>query len=333
MLTLLVVTKNSEEELPRLLTAAKLLVDEIIVVDQDSTDKTKKVAAEFGAKILDAKEDPWNEGLKEATMDWVLALAPHEVIFKQDMLKLRKFLPDAKAVGYMFSTRHYTNNAQLAGWKPTELEGYSGYVEDARIRLIKHNGIVFDKDTLEKSVKASRGLVQHIDDVPVHDYGYDHNRKDLVGELEKKQDTLADKYNLAVSYMNIGEYAKAVNKFLEVSKENAEYRYTLRNLGTLYLKAGRFEQAGELLQKALKQDPKDVTAYNNLGVVFKQLEQYDQAAACFSEASKLSPKDPRPIRALARVYKLKGDTEKAKDLIEKALKVFPNDDMLKSELS
>lgn len=331
MLSLLVVTKNNEQDLPRLLTASKLLVDEIIVVDMGSVDDTKKVAQEFGAKILDGGNDPWNKGYEACSMDWVLVLEPNEVIFKQDLLKLRKFLPDAQAVAYLFTTRHYTNNLQLHSWKPTELEGYSGYVEDARIRLVKGEGFRFDKDTLEKSVKENGGLVQHIDDVPVHDYGYDNSRKELVEELEKKQDTISDKYNLGVSYMNIGEYAKAVNKFVEVSKEDSEYKHTMRNLGTLYLKAGRFEQAGEMLQKALKLDPKDVTAYNNLGVVFKQLEQWDQAIACFAEASKLRPKDPRPIRAMVRVYKLKGDEEKAKELVERGLKAFPNDEILQKE--
>jgi glycosyltransferase involved in cell wall biosynthesis len=45
--------KNEEEALPGCLQSAADLLDETIVVDTGSTDRTKEVAAGFGAKVFD----------------------------------------------------------------------------------------------------------------------------------------------------------------------------------------------------------------------------------------------------------------------------------------
>src|SRR3954463_6899517 len=51
-LSLCMIVKDEEEMLPRMLEAIKPAVDEIIVVDTGSTDRTVEIAESFGAKIL-----------------------------------------------------------------------------------------------------------------------------------------------------------------------------------------------------------------------------------------------------------------------------------------
>ncbi|MBI2653785.1 glycosyltransferase [Candidatus Woesearchaeota archaeon] len=71
-LSLCIVTKNEENHLEQCLNSVKNIVDEIIIVDTGSTDRTKEIAKKFGAKIYDFK---WiddfsaarNESLKHAT--------------------------------------------------------------------------------------------------------------------------------------------------------------------------------------------------------------------------------------------------------------------------
>lgn len=50
-LSLYLITYNEEKRLPQTLEAARGLVDEIVVVDCGSTDKTREIALKYGAKF------------------------------------------------------------------------------------------------------------------------------------------------------------------------------------------------------------------------------------------------------------------------------------------
>jgi cellulose synthase/poly-beta-1,6-N-acetylglucosamine synthase-like glycosyltransferase len=51
--SLTMIVKNEEENLPRCLASVEGIFDEIIIVDTGSTDRTKEIAREFGAKVFD----------------------------------------------------------------------------------------------------------------------------------------------------------------------------------------------------------------------------------------------------------------------------------------
>lgn len=75
--------KNEEKRLPAALASVKDWVDEIIVVDTGSTDRTVEIAESFGAKIY---HHPWeydfakhrNQTLQYATGDWLFVLDADE---------------------------------------------------------------------------------------------------------------------------------------------------------------------------------------------------------------------------------------------------------------
>lgn len=93
-LSVCMIVKNEENNLKRLLPALKGVVDELVIVDTGSSDKTKEVALQFTDKIYDFE---WcddfsaarNESLKYATKDYILWLDGDDLIAKQDISILK----------------------------------------------------------------------------------------------------------------------------------------------------------------------------------------------------------------------------------------------------
>src|SRR5437868_5426887 len=62
-LALCMIVLDAEASLPRVLASARPFVDEIVVVDTGSTDATRQVAAQWGARVFDF---PWCDSFSAA---------------------------------------------------------------------------------------------------------------------------------------------------------------------------------------------------------------------------------------------------------------------------
>jgi hypothetical protein len=78
-ITALLHTKNDGLRLGR---ALEMLLPcaEILIVDHHSADATRRIAREYGARIVTADASPANHYLKLASHDWILCLEPVESI-------------------------------------------------------------------------------------------------------------------------------------------------------------------------------------------------------------------------------------------------------------
>src|SRR4051794_731245 len=93
-LTLAMIVKDEEEHLGRCLEAAAPWVDQLVVVDTGSTDRTVEIAREHGAEVL---HHAWtgdfaaarNVSFEAATGDWVMYLDADEVLYEGDVAALR----------------------------------------------------------------------------------------------------------------------------------------------------------------------------------------------------------------------------------------------------
>ena len=81
MLSAIIIAKDEEKKLPDCLKSLSW-VDEIVVIDTGSIDKTKKIAKKFGAKVYKFQggsySDWRNEGLKRGSGDWILYIDADE---------------------------------------------------------------------------------------------------------------------------------------------------------------------------------------------------------------------------------------------------------------
>src|SRR5207248_6819228 len=93
-LSLCMIVKDEEEMLPRCLDAVADAVDEIVVVDTGSSDRTVEIAEGFGAKVIHREwtgdfAEARNASFDAATGDWILYLDADEVLVEEDAAKLR----------------------------------------------------------------------------------------------------------------------------------------------------------------------------------------------------------------------------------------------------
>jgi len=123
LISLCMIVKNEEQFLERCLKSVEKWVDEIIIVDTGSTDRTKEIAQAFTNSIYDFK---WindfaaarNEALKHATGRWVLILDADEYMEETDIRGLRDFLANEKPSSefvYRVTVRNFMDSSNHTG--------------------------------------------------------------------------------------------------------------------------------------------------------------------------------------------------------------------------
>jgi glycosyltransferase involved in cell wall biosynthesis len=117
-ISLCMIVKNEEDVLERCLASIQKIVDEIIIVDTGSTDRTKEIAEKFSAKIFDFE---WiddfsaarNYAFNQATMEYILWLDADDFLQDPDqaaLLALKKTLdPEVDSVSMHYNLAFDTN--------------------------------------------------------------------------------------------------------------------------------------------------------------------------------------------------------------------------------
>ena len=136
LLSVAIVTFNEERNLPRTL-ASVAFADEIIIVDSNSTDRTREIAESFNARVITR---PWpgfaaqkNFALKQCIGDWVLSLDADEELSPELRTQIRTLLPTNPPADAYFLKRR---NLFLGRWIK-----HGGYYPDPKLRLFRRAGV------------------------------------------------------------------------------------------------------------------------------------------------------------------------------------------------
>lgn len=111
-LSLCVIARDEEANLPRCLGSVEGLVDEVIVTDTGSTDRTVEVAVRAGAKVetftwCDDFSAAYNHGLDRAAGEWVLVLDADEELAPGCQDDVRRLTDRGDAFGYTLMRQDY----------------------------------------------------------------------------------------------------------------------------------------------------------------------------------------------------------------------------------
>jgi len=123
-LSVVVITKNEETNIKDCLSSVSGWADEVLIVDDESTDKTVQIASEFADTILYRKME--NEGIhrnwaySKARNEWVLSLDADEIASDDLKEEISSILPNTEFHAFSIPLRNYIGNYQVrySGWYP-----------------------------------------------------------------------------------------------------------------------------------------------------------------------------------------------------------------------
>lgn len=124
MISAVVLTKNEEKNILECLEGLKWS-DEIVVVDDNSTDKTREIAQKAGAKVFTRALDSdfagqRNFALEKARYDWIFFVDADERVSPELAVEVQKKIKNTKTAGFYFRRidnfmGHWLKHGEIGG--------------------------------------------------------------------------------------------------------------------------------------------------------------------------------------------------------------------------
>jgi glycosyltransferase involved in cell wall biosynthesis len=318
LISLAMIVKDEETSLARCLKSVETLVDEIIIVDTGSTDKTVEIARGFGACVRHFKwRDDFaaarNESLKYCLNPWVLILDADEAIDPLDHEKIKDacLRPGADAWeltirNYMSSSMATTHDIGAAPNKSTYNEGKECpfYTDNPCLRLVKKfDGLSFTgkiHETIGKTILSLGKTIGGLDAV-IHHYG--KLNSDREGYKARYYFTLAER---------------------EAQKNPAD-KWSQFNLLQQALRAEQWEAALGAAQATIKFNlTAEPLVFYGAGVALQKMERHEEAVEYFDLLLKQNPKHALGILCKGSSYEALGNANGARELMIKAIDLQPS---------
>ncbi len=292
--SLCMMVKNEEAHLEKALESVAGAVDEIIVVDTGSQDRTVEIIRSFGARLY---EHPWFDdfsGMRNITLsyargDWVLILDADEELDDSGVEPLREQASNTNRAAVTFRVFNYLSDGRRKA-------------EQNSVRLFRnHKG--FRYAGIVHNMLIYRGRCEY-SPVAIHHYGYDlgpevkrKKYQRTVGLLEKRigenYEDMDAHYYLINTYQSVGRLDDAVSEgetVLRLAEEKEldlaqnYYADTYPRLGQLYISKGEWPKAVSVLEKGLNVCPHHPELQVSLAYCRFQEGRLEEAAACLEEA-------------------------------------------------
>ncbi|OKH23017.1 glycosyltransferase [Hydrococcus rivularis NIES-593] len=336
------IVKNEEASLPKCLESVKNVVDEMIVMDTGSTDKTVEIAEKFGAKVL---HYDWhnnfsaarNETLKYVRGEWILVLDADEVLSSEIVPQMRHAMEDKNAIvinlirqevgaaqsPYSLVSRLFRNHPEVKFTRP-----YHSIVDDSVAQLLK---------------KEPHWKVIDLTPVAIVHYGY---TPEAIASLDKynRARKLMEEFfaaypndpyvcsKLGGLYLQIGKEKEGIQLLRQGLKSNQADAHILfelhYHLGNAYARQKKqLKQAVKHYQKAIEQPILPILklgAYNNFGSLLKEVGDLQNAQKAYEIVVKIDPNFALGYYNLGTTLKAMGRLPEAIAAYQSAIKLNPN---------
>ncbi|HEX3029914.1 MAG TPA: glycosyltransferase [Clostridia bacterium] len=284
-LSLCMIVKDEEDNLPRCLESIKDIVDEMIIVDTGSKDSTVEIADSYGAKVYHYKWEgnfsaARNYSLQFASGDWILLMDADDELDSSQKHEVLGLLKDDSVEAYFFETISYLGDAPGVD-----------IMKNLNARLIRNGrGYYFSNPIHEQiwsniqRITPSAKIVTK--EIKVYHYGYiskniaGHQKRDRnISILEQEMKSSANMgftlFNLGNEYMAKGENSKAIEyyeKSYDVFDPPQGYSSKLvLKMVTCYYSLGQYDKAFRIIDTGLAHYPEFTDLEHMRGVIYNKM--------------------------------------------------------------
>jgi glycosyltransferase involved in cell wall biosynthesis len=301
LVSLSMIVKNEEHTLAACLESVRGVVDEIIIVDTGSTDKTVEIATSYGARV---EHFPWNndfaearnEALKLCTGSWILYLDADEQLSPESRTILRSTLSKTgPAVGGYICTivsPHRFSDTE----SETHKGGYPRIFRNYGYPKLSFRGRVHEQITpslLECGAKI------YASDFRIIHTGYDIGKEEMQKKVDRNYQLLIrhvqEEPLNAYAWFQLGQTLSRMN-IAEKAQESLHFALDLGTLSTpvaasaasslahIYGSQKRYEDALRWAEYSLDKVPNQLLALNYKAYALLYLGRLSEAEASFNEA-------------------------------------------------
>lgn len=343
--SLIMIVKNEEENLERCLRSAEGVVDEIVIVDTGSSDRTKEIAQSFGAKIVDNKwkgdfSEARNVSIDNATGDWVMFLDADEELVEEDKELLIDLKNDTLNEGFNFvinsfvgdiNEQNIVSNIATRMWKNRSNHRFSGALHEQILGAVASTGpvktinvrinhygylnkLVEDKDKIERNLELA---LKAVNDEPENSFAY---------------------YNLGIEYVRTADHRKAFECFEKsaryLSDKDAYYAHflSLNRVRALRL-LNKSKEALNLFEEDELKYPDFPDLIYEKALAQINLKRFTDAVATLRNLTTLKPDPTKYVTqlgvttywsyyTLGSIYEMIGDRKSAVIWYSKAFKTY-----------
>ncbi len=228
-ISLVMMVKDEENNLPRFLKSVEGVWDELVVVDTGSTDRTPEIFEGVGARVF---RSPWkesfsihrNEGIEKATKPWILVLDPDEELDRVSKPLVRKVVEEMgeNYNGAWMTVRSFTS--------------MGNYAQATSVRIFKNWKGFYYENRLHNQLKISGALA--VCQAVIWHYGYampaeqmiekyKHRIKLLYKDIEERPEDATLWHHAAVTHRAARELKEAVeasDRAVEMALKDPNWR-------------------------------------------------------------------------------------------------------------
>nr|WP_033663150.1 glycosyltransferase [Bacillus toyonensis] len=335
-ISLCMIVKDEEQVIARCLDSVKHIVDEIVIVDTGSTDRTKDIVRKYTTNIYDYI---WNDNFaaarnfsfSKATKDYILWLDADDVLFEKDQqkfLNLKQEMDNDIDAVLMF----YHLNTGLS-MEPMYITTRYRIVN--RSRNFQWINKVHEFIQVEGNMLHTDITITHCKEKP----RIDQNFKILQSIIETEEVTLTDWFNYANECMFQQKYDQAIQFYKKVLDSKEKWGegniYVCGNLAYCYMQLQQWDKALAAFTRAFQYGNPRGEICVGIGHVMMEQKKYKEAIRWYLAATKITYPNEAilynpasynwvPYFHISLCYSHLGNYEKALHYNELAANYIPN---------